>query len=286
MLLTEKQLNYYHQNGFLILENHFDLAEMALLKREMTQLSAYDRPGRVLEKNGAVRTIFAPHHCNQVFKALPQLPRLLRPARQILQSEVYIHQYKLNTKAALDGKQWEWHQDFLYWHKEDNMLKPKALNVVIFLEEVNDFNGPLLVIPGSHNRGIVELKANQSGWKSTLTADLKYKIDKQTLAELVKDGGIFAIKGLAGLVVLFHCNLFHASAGNLSPWNRFSTFITYNSLENKLEENENPRPEFIASRDFTAVQTLSEQALVEAAHGNFVSTKEIIEQSELIETQV
>ena len=264
MILNEQQLNSYHKNGFLIIENQFSPRETALLKREMTKIAAIDRPGRILETNGAVRTVFAPHSCNKVFKTLGQMPQLIEPAQQILKSEVYIHQYKLNTKVAFSGERWEWHQDFLYWYKEDSMPEPRALNIVVFLEDVNDFNGPLLVIPGSHKKGMMDLKPNQSGWKSTLTSDLKYKINKQILTELVKDSNIFAIKGKAGFVLLFNCNLFHASASNLSPWDRFSAFITYNSIENTLPKINNPRPKFIASRDFTPIKKLSDSALMEA----------------------
>jgi len=214
-------------------------------------------------KGGLLIAVTVPHSCNKVFRVLARLPRLIEPTQQILKSEVYIHQYKLNAKVALDGEHWEWHQDFLYWHREDNMPEPRALNVVIFLEDVNDFNSPLLVIPGSHQKGMINLKCNQSGWASTLTADLKYKIDKQLLVELIKDTIIFTIKGLAGFVVFFHCNLFHASADNLSPWDRFSVFVTYNSIKNTLQKLDNPRPEWIASRDFTPVQTLSDKALIE-----------------------
>ncbi len=274
MILKKQQLNSYHKNGFLIIENQFSPEEIALLKREMTKIAAIDRPGRVLETSGAVRTVFAPHSCNQFFQTLAQVPRLIEPAQQILKSEVYIHQYKLNAKVAFNGERWEWHQDFLYWHKEDSMPEPRALNVVVFLEDVNDFNGPLLVIPGSHRKGMIDLEPNQSGWKSTLTSDLKYKINKQILTELLEDSNIFAIKGKAGFVLLFHCNLFHASASNLSPWDRFSAFITYNSIENTLPKIDNPRPNFIASRDFNPIKKLSDDALMKVRTNRFNRSKE------------
>ncbi|MEM9004203.1 MAG: phytanoyl-CoA dioxygenase family protein [Cyanobacteria bacterium P01_F01_bin.86] len=261
-LLTQKQLNHYHENGFLVIESLFSSAEIAALKQEMLTLADLDRPGRVLEENGAVRSIFAPHACSEIFDVLVQMPRLVEPAQQILESDVYLHQYKLNPKVALEGEEWKWHRDFLYWHKEDGMPEPRALNVVIFLDEVNDFNGPMLVIPGSHRQETVDLSPRQSGWKATLTADLKYQIDRHTLAELLEDSSIVSIKGAAGFVLLFHCNLFHASARNLSPWDRLSAFITYNSVENTSQNIKNPRPEFIASRDFTPVQLASNQALM------------------------
>ncbi|MDY6937890.1 MAG: phytanoyl-CoA dioxygenase family protein [Cyanobacteriota bacterium] len=264
MFLTQAQLNCYRERGFLVLENLFSSTEITLLRQEMNQLSDRDTPERILEKSGAVRTIFAPHQYSPAFSTLSHLPRLLEPAQQILESDVYIHQYKLNAKAALDGDRWEWHQDFLYWHKEDSMPEPRAINVVVFLDDVDEFNGPLLVIPGSHRQGTIDLASNCSGWQSTLTADLKYKIDKHLLSKLLEDSQIVSIKGSAGFVLLFDCNLFHASAGNLSPQDRFSAFISYNSVENQLQPIDNPRPEFIASRDFTPIRAWSDRASIEA----------------------
>jgi ectoine hydroxylase len=167
----------------------------------------------------------------------------------------------------------------LYWQKEDNMPTDRVLSAVLFLQDVNDFNSPMLVIPSSHKKGMIDLMPherfcsrestqddishNQPTWISTLTADLKYKIDKDTLAKIVEENSIFAVKGTAGFVLLFHGSLLHASAGNLSPWDRLSVFITYNSVENTLGEVEKPRPEFIAHRDFRTVESLSDRALLE-----------------------
>lgn len=279
MQLSEQQLETYQKNGFLILENYFSHTELDIIKAELPRLFAEDTPRRILERSGAVRSIFAPHTTNRIFWYLARLPRLVEPAKQILGSEVYIHQYKVNAKVALEGDQWEWHQDFLYWHKEDNMPTVRVLSAVLFLQDVNDFNGPMLVIPGSHKKGMINLMPhekfrprestrndiyqNKPSWTSTLTADLKYKIDKDILARLVEENNIFSVKSTAGFVLLFHGNLLHASAGNLSPWDRFSVFITYNSVENTLGEVEKPRPEFIAHRDFRTVESLSDRALLE-----------------------
>ena len=33
------------------------------------------------------------------------------------------------------------------------------MNVAIFLDDVNEFNGPLMFIPGSHKQGVVDAQA-------------------------------------------------------------------------------------------------------------------------------
>jgi ectoine hydroxylase len=61
--------------------------------------------------------------------------------------------------------------------------------------------------------------------------------------------------------MFFHGNLFHASTNNLSPWDRISVFVSYNSVANALRDKENPRPEFIAARDFRPVQSVGDDLL-------------------------
>lgn len=69
--------------------------------------------------------------------------------------------------------------------------------------------------------------------------------------------------GSAGFAMFFDACIIHCSGANMSPWDRYSVFITYNSIENTLIEIDNPRPEFLAQRDFIPVKTLSDNALLE-----------------------
>jgi ectoine hydroxylase len=284
MCLTKEQIEFYRQNGFLVLPDYFRSAEIEVLMAQLPAVFAEDSPRRILEKSGAVRTVFASHSTNEAFRRFSQLARLVAPARQLLESDVYIHQFKINAKVALEGDRWEWHQDFLYWHKEDGMPAPRVLSIALFLHEVNDFNGPMLLIPGSHKEGMLDVSPHEkysSGmddalgqdthgpvWMPTLTADLKYKIDKQTLAKLVCKNNICAAKGRAGFVLFFDGNMFHASANNLSPFDRVSVCVAYNSVENPLRKLSTPRPTFLANRDFSPLETVPDEALLEMRGGS------------------
>jgi ectoine hydroxylase len=278
MRLSEAQIESYERDGFLLLEDCFSQEEIEALLEGVSREFEIDSPRRIMERSGAVRSVFASHVYNGLFNCLSRLRRLVEPAMQLLRSEVYTHQFKINAKAALEGDQWEWHQDFLYWHKEDGMREPRVLTATVFLQDVNEFNGPMLLIPGSHKLGMIDLRAQVAQvdagdgfydsrlqaptWMSTLTADLKYKIDKEILLRLLKNNNIYAVKGRAGFVLFFHGNLFHASANNLSACDRVSIFNSYNSTENKLPPMESPRPTFIASRDFTPIAPVNDDALL------------------------
>jgi ectoine hydroxylase len=83
---------------------------------------------------------------------------------------------------------------------------------------------------------------------TSLTSDLKYKLQKSTIQSWAEKKGIVSAKGPRGSVLFFHGNVFHASSNNLSPWDRHAYLLTYNRVDNKLTESKNPRPDFLASR--------------------------------------
>ena len=154
------------------------------------------------------------------------------------------------------------------------MPEPRVLTAVLFVEEVNEFNGPMLVIPGSHLDGMIDVDVHekyrrpsnggtQPSWAATLTADLKYKIDKQILLQLMDNRNIKSITGPAGTLMFFHGNMFHASANNLSPWDRISIFASYNSVANAPQLNANPRPLYIAERNCAPLQPVPDSTLLE-----------------------
>ena len=83
---------------------------------------------------------------------------MIQPVEDLLQEKLYMHQFKINGKMAFEGDVWQWHQDYGTWFNDDLMPSARAMNVAIFLDEVTEFNGPLLFIPGSHKKGIIKAK--------------------------------------------------------------------------------------------------------------------------------
>ncbi|HYF31637.1 MAG TPA: phytanoyl-CoA dioxygenase family protein [Chitinophagaceae bacterium] len=281
MQLTHQQLTDYRENGFLLIENVFTEDELRIILHEMKAVIKEDSPRKILEKNGAVRSFFAPDFTNELFEKLTRLNRLVTPSRQLIGEDVYIHQTKINCKHAMVGDWWEWHQDYTFWKQDDGMPEPEVLTAMIFLNDANEFNGPMLLIPGSHKAGVVDSEENKpaghadanSEWfsdyqnsttyMSALTADLKYTLKRKTIADWARRKGIVAAKGKAGSVLFFHGNVFHASSNNMSPWERYTFLVTYNSIKNTLPDMPNPRPEFIANRNFNAVTAAADSAILE-----------------------
>jgi ectoine hydroxylase len=166
-----------------------------------------------------------------------------------------MHQFKINGKMAFDGDVWQWHQDYGTWRNDDLMPEARAMNVAIFLDEVNEFNGPLMFIPGSHQLGVIEAQHDLETTSYPL-----WTIDHETIATLVARGGIVAPKGPPGSMILFHSCLVHASTSNLSPWNRVAVYLSLCAVSNHIRRFK--RPEYIAHRDFTALECLPDDCLL------------------------
>src|SRR5262245_12546892 len=120
MLLTSDQMNAYEEDGFLLVAECFSQSEVARMTDELPVVFGEDSDRRVLERDGkVVRSVYGTHLSNDVFKHLALHPRLVEPAAQILGSDVYIYQFKINAKVGFGGDLWEWHQDFIFWRNED-----------------------------------------------------------------------------------------------------------------------------------------------------------------------
>lgn len=255
--LKATQLRAYERDGFIVLARLFDAGEIALLRAEVDRLAQDpDLQGReeiVREPGGnALRSIFDVHRIGQRLAELPRDPRLLDVARQILGSEVYIHQSRVNMKAGLDGKEFYWHSDFETWHVEDGMPGMRALSCSVLLTDNTPFNGPLTLIPGSHQQFVACVGATpEDNYRSSLRRQDVGVPDAVSLRVLAEQGGLKSVVAPAGSVVFFDCNTLHSSGGNLSPWPRSNVFMVYNSIENQLVEpfcGLKPRPEYIAAR--------------------------------------
>ena len=150
MRLNAQQLRQFEDEGWLFFPKVFSAEEVAVLRDEAETLYRTDRKEIWREKSGAPRTAFAAHTYNEAFRLLGAHPRLISPVEQVFGDRLYMHQYKINAKAAFDGDVWQWHQDYGTWQRDDGMPEPRAMNIAVYLDEVMAINGPLMLVPRSH----------------------------------------------------------------------------------------------------------------------------------------
>ena len=260
MKLTPEQLARFDRDGYLFFPGLFSAEETKVLTDAVPEL--YDRREvyNVREKGSdAVRTNFAAHLYSEPFAKLARHPRMIEPVQSLLGDELYMHQFKINGKMAFNGDVWQWHQDYGTWLNDDAMPEARAMNIAIFLDDVSEFNGPLMFIPGSHKKGVVDAKHDL-----TTTSYPLWTVDHALIAEMVekaggKNGGIVSPHGPAGSMILFHGCLLHASGSNLSPFNRVSVYLSLNAVDNHIRRHK--RPEYIAHREFTPIELLPDDCL-------------------------
>lgn len=261
MRLSPEQRERFEREGYLFFPGLFTPEETKVLTDAVPALYARREAFNVREKGSdAVRTNFAAHLYSEPFARLARHPRMVEPVTDLFGEQVYMHQFKINGKMAFEGDVWQWHQDYGTWLNDDLMPTERAMNVAIFLDDVNEYNGPLMFIPGSHKKGVVEAKHDL-----TTTSYPLWTVDNDLIRKLVeraggKDGGIVSPKGPAGSMILFHSCLVHASTSNLSPWNRVSVYLSLCAVSNHIRRFK--RPEFIAHRDFTAIECLPDDCLL------------------------
>jgi len=261
MHLTAEQRASFDRDGYLFFPNLFSPREVAVLNDAVPALYARREVYNVREKDSdAVRTNFAAHLISAPFARLARHPRMVEPVVDLFAEAVYMHQFKINGKMAFEGDVWQWHQDYGTWLNDDQMPTERAMNVAIFLDDVTEFNGPLMFIPGSHRRGVIDAKHD-----TRTTSYPLWTVDHDLIRQLVdraggRQGGIVAPKGPAGSMILFHSCLVHASSSNLSPFNRVSVYLSLCAVSNHIRRFK--RPEYIAHRDFTPIQCLPDDCLL------------------------
>jgi len=263
MLFDADQVSHFREQGWVLRAGLLAPDEVGALRAEVPGILEQERPENLREKNGrAVRSALSCHLYNEAFRRLIRHPRLLEPAVQLLGGPVYVHQFKINPKAAHDGEIWHWHQDFRNWHVDDGMPEPQVMNAVIFLDDVNEFNGPMMFIPGTHKLGLIQSTVEPeqpSAAYGRLAPDAARAYEDARVDAWVAKHGLAAPKGPAGSVLFFDPCIVHASGPNLSPWSRNLALATYNRVSNAIRRP--TRAPFVALQDFTPLAPLGDDCL-------------------------
>ena len=249
--LSEAQCARYRDDGFVFLPDLIARRDINRARVELGGLCRLTRDEVIMENDGrTVRSVMNPQAFSDPFGRFVRHPALLGPVRQLLEREIYLFQCVINMKRPFDGAVWQWHQDFPTYHHDDRMPEPRAVNALVFIDEVREFNGPLMIIPASHAAPAYETAVDDTTTSYPLRA-----ADEAVVARLAGERGIEAPKGGPGSVIFAHTNVVHGSAPNMSPWPRTIASITYNAVDNK--HGRSRRPDWVVRRDFTALEPVA-----------------------------
>jgi len=251
------------RDGFLAIDQLITPDEVGEYQRELERLTTdpairADERSIVEPQSKEIRSVFEVHKISEVFAKLVRDERVVGRARQILGSDVYVHQSRINVKPGFGASGFYWHSDFETWHAEDGLPNMRTISVSIALTENYDTNGGLMIMPGSHKTFLGCAGATpKDNYKKSLQMQDAGTPSDEGLTKMASEYGIKLFTGKAGSATWFDCNCMHGSGDNITPFPRSNVFIVFNSVENTaVEPFAAPirRPDFIGARDFTPVK--------------------------------
>ncbi|MER7819549.1 ectoine hydroxylase [Streptomyces sp. NPDC096153] len=261
--ISAADLQGYEHDGFLAMPELITPAEVEVYRAELDRLVndpliRADERSIVEPTTQSVRSVFEVHKISEIFEALVRDERVVGRARQILGSDVYVHQSRINVKPGFGASGFYWHSDFETWHAEDGLPNMRTVSVSIALTENYDTNGGLMIMPGSHKTFLgCAGETPKDNYKKSLQMQDAGTPSDEALTAFADRHGIRLFTGRAGSATWFDCNAMHGSGDNITPYARSNVFIVFNSVENAAREPfaaPVPRPTFIGARDFTPVK--------------------------------
>jgi ectoine hydroxylase-related dioxygenase (phytanoyl-CoA dioxygenase family) len=221
MALTPDQVDAYRTDGYVVVPDVLDAAELATMRAAVDALLAgargvadhtdlYDLEDTHRPDAPRVRRLKQPHRHHAAFAALPRIPKVQALLTSLLGPAVRLQSVKLNLKTAGYGAPVEWHQDWAFYpHTNDDVL---AMGVM--LDDFTPDNGPMMVVPRTHRGAIHDHHANGVfvGAMDPTRVDLDLKRDAVPLL------------GRAGSITLHHARLVH---GSTNTSGRSRNFLLY-----------------------------------------------------------
>jgi hypothetical protein len=138
--------------------------------------------------------------------------RTLEFIRQFWGHDIGLYHSKFLLKDP-GGFEVPWHQDFAYWTRQS--ASPCQLNCMVYLDDADEENGCLWVVPGSHRLGLAEHGHSSRHGEFHATLDSSDASHGR------------ALPGRAGTAIFFGPLLFHASRRNASARHRHSFTTVY-----------------------------------------------------------
>lgn len=247
-MLSVNQIDKYHATGYLMLPEYFSCQEVDTLRAQLPGLLAHEGEAKRKELDEATaRTVYGVTELCELYSLLARTERVVSVAEALLGEEARIFQAKVNFKMPFGGSGFEWHQDFSFWHSRDGMPEARVINFVVFLDDVDEFNAPIFVCPGSHHLGLLPTS--------------KHALSRGQIKDVVERYGIASTFGRRGTVLLFGGLLIHASPPNISPFNRTMLFLTYNAASNYLAGGSKESRDYFANRSSDRIVRCDERAV-------------------------
>lgn len=162
-MIKPNDAEFYKQNGYVLVKGVFsreEVEEMRGAVERIIQRAALSRK----DENHAWQGDFLPpeelkklvlkgfhdvHYHDSSFTRAVTHPNMVQILRELIGLNVLLHHTKMLVKPPENGAAFPMHQDYPYFpHQQHTMLAAS-----VHLDDVNEENGCISVIPGSHKEG-------------------------------------------------------------------------------------------------------------------------------------
>jgi ectoine hydroxylase-related dioxygenase (phytanoyl-CoA dioxygenase family) len=223
--------DFYGENGYLVVPGVLPPAEVTELRAALEEVlgeakglqASNDKFALSAPEAGTgrryVKRVFNPIARHDAFKKLVSNPGILDIVEELIGPDISLQQTKLNLKPPAEDARFEWHQDYPFFpHTNFDLVA-----VMVFLDDADETNGCLRVIPGSHKLGPLEHDFSADG--QAFGTEVK---DKSVFAD---ESGWVSLVVPAGSVALHHCCTLHSSGANHSDRPRSSLIFEYRATD-------------------------------------------------------
>ena len=229
-ILTQRQREFYFDNGYLLLEG---IIQSDWLERLRAVTNEAIEKSRKVTESDAVWDLEQGHTHDE-----PRLRRLSSPndyhptywefasqsiipdiVTDLVGPDVKFHHSKLNFKWARGGEVVKWHQDIGFWPHTNY----SPCTVGTYLYDCGPEQGPLGVVAGSHNAELYDQYDRETGdWVGCLRDEDADRLDMSKVAYL---------EGPAGSLTIHNCRTIHGSKPNESDIPRPLLLNVYSSAD-------------------------------------------------------
>ncbi len=219
--LTREQVSQFNDKGYVFPLNVFTPAEAETNRIYFEHLMALSAA-----KGHNQYSINCWHHlCGGIWDLAVE-PRILDLVEDLLGPDLVCTMTHYFAKMPGDTKQVSWHQDASYWP----LTPSKVVTVWLAIDDIDDDNGPMMFIPGSHVHGQIPF-------------DRSTEQDNNVLNQSVRDpenwgGKPAAVTMRAGQVSLHTDLLLHGSEPNRSQRRRCGLTLRYHPPDVRRREPE------------------------------------------------
>lgn len=247
--LTQGQKDRFWRDGVLMVEDAVTPEELANLRAVFAgwveESRQYDddyghtldgrarfdlEPGHSAE-TPALRRVQSPEEISDVYAGVMRNARMVDVVAELIGPSLKFHHGKVNSKLPGAATKVKFHQDFTF----QPMTNDDMITALLFVDDVTSENGPLEVVPGTHQGPLYSLWHNCTFTDRTFTGTVADSVYEEHKDNVIK------CTGKAGSVCLMHCRLLHGSAPNHSDKSRTLYIATYYA-EDAIELSPNALP--------------------------------------------